>query len=145
MLDKLQQDLKQAQKDKQEMVVSTLRLLLSEIQYEKGKTGTDLTDDQIIGVIQRELKKRKEASASFTAGDRLELAQKEQDEAVILERYLPEQLSDQELSEIVENVIAEANATSLQRMGEVIGLVMNKVGKSADGGRVSALVKQKLT
>ncbi len=145
MIDKLQTDLKQAQLDKNEAVVSTLRMLLSEIQYEKGKTGEDLSDEKIIGVIQKEVKKRKEASASFVQGNRSDLAEKEESEAEILQNYLPTQLSDDELTAIVKAAVTESGANSLQDMGRVIGLVMKKVGQSADGGRVSNMVKNELS
>lgn len=149
LLSKIQNDLKNAQLSKDEIKVSTLRLLLSEIKNVEISKGTSqlggLSDQDIISIIQKEAKKRKEAVASFTTGGRAELAQKEESESKILEGYLPEQLSDEELTKIVESSITDAGATSITDMGKVMGLVMGKVAGKADGGKISALVKEKLS
>ncbi|KKS64826.1 hypothetical protein A3A14_04140 [Candidatus Daviesbacteria bacterium RIFCSPLOWO2_01_FULL_43_38] len=144
LIDDLQADLKSAQLAKDTVKVETLRLLLSEGTYARISKGGDLTDADLVSLIQREVKKRKEATESFKAGNRPELALKEEKEAEVLMHYLPEQLSDEELSKIIEEVINETGAASVSEMGKVIGAVMPKVAGKADGGRVSALVKQKL-
>lgn len=147
MLDKIQTDLKQAQLSKDEIKVSTLRLLLSEIhnsEIQLGKEAGKLSDEQLITIIQREAKKRKEAIEGFRRGGREESAQKEAAELKILENYLPVQLSDEELTKIVEDTITEVGASSMSEMGKVIGQVMSKVAGKTDGSRVSALVKEKL-
>lgn len=144
MQDRIQQDLKQAQLERNEIKVSTLRLLLSEIkntQIDKGRVSYE----DIIAVIQKEVKKRKEASEAFEAGGRQEAAQKELAEGEILESYLPQQLSDEHLTEIIEEAITEIGATSISQMGQVIGVVMGKVKGQADGSRVSLKVKEKLS
>lgn len=140
----LQSDLAQAQLQKDVLKVSTLRMLLSELNYAKIQKGQDLTDQDVIAVAQREVKKRKEAAAGFRQGGREEQAQKEEQEAEILMAYLPKQLSDEELTKVVEDTITEVGASSLSDMGKVIGVVMNKTQGQVDGGRVSALVKEKL-
>lgn len=140
----LQSDLAQAQLQKDVLKVSTLRMLLSEVTYAKIQKGQDLTDQDVIAVAQREVKKRKEAAAGFRQGGREEQAQKEEQEAEILMAYLPKQLSDEELTKVVEDTITEVGASSLSDMGKVIGVVMNKTQGQVDGGRVSALVKEKL-
>lgn len=145
MLDKIQNDLKKAQLARDEVTVSTLRLLLSEVKNAEIAKGQDLADSDIINIVQREIKKRKEAAEGFRKGSREEQAQKEEAEAKVLEQYLPVQLSDEELTKIVEEHIKEVGASSLQDMGRVIGLVMSQVAGKADGGRVSALVKEKLS
>lgn len=145
LIDKIQEDLKQAQLQRDEVKVSTLRLLLSEIRYAQISKGQDLSDPEIISVIQKEIKKRKEAAIGFRQGDRESLAQKEEAEAQILSTYLPEQLSDEELTNLVEGSIKDMGATSITDMGKVIGAVMSKVAGKADGARVSALVKEKLS
>ena len=145
MFEKIKEDLKKAQLDRNGLKVSTLRLLVSEITNAKISKGEELSDSDIISVVQREVKKRKEAAEGFRKGDREELVQKEESESKILESYLPEQISDAELTGIVEDVINSIGASSMQDMGKVIGMVMGRVGQSADGGRVSAIVKQKLS
>lgn len=144
MQDKLKEDLKNAQLDKDEIKVSTLRLLLSEIHNVEIQKGGELVEADVISVIQREVKKRKEAAAGFRNGGREDAAQKEEAEAKILENYLPAQLSNEELTEIVDRVIKEVGATSVSDTGRVIGAVMGKVSGRADGGRVSGMVKKKL-
>lgn len=145
MLDKIQNDLKKAQLARDEVTVSTLRLLLSEVKNAEIAKGQDLAEQDIINVVQREIKKRKEAAEGFRKGGREEQAQKEEAEAKVLEQYLPAQLSDEELTKIVEENITEVGASSLQDMGRVIGLVMSQVAPKADGSRVSALVKERLS
>lgn len=145
MEDKLKQDLKNAQLNKDETAVSTLRLLLSEINNLRIQKGGELSDSDIVSVIQKELKKRKEAASGFRQGNREESALKEETEAKVLEGYLPEQISDEELTKIISESINNLGATSMQDMGRVIGQVLGKVGQSADGSRVSALVKQQLS
>lgn len=144
MVDELQQDLKQAQLARDEIKVSTLRLLLSEIRNAEIAKGGKLSDSDLVSVVQREVKKRREAAAGFRSGQREEQAKKEELEAQVLQSYLPSQLSPEELTKIVERVINEIGATSIQDMGKVIGAVMGKVKGQADGGVVSALVKERL-
>lgn len=144
LLDQIQSDLKQAQLARDEIKVSTLRLLLSEIKNTEIAKGNDLVDQDVISVIQKEAKKRKEAIVAFRAGGREESAAKEESELKVLEQYLPSQLSTEELTKIVDETINEQGATSIQDMGKVIGVVMGKVKGQADGGTVSTLVKEKL-
>ncbi len=145
LTDQIQDELKQAQLSRDEVKVSTLRLLLSEINNAKIAKGADLTDEEIVSVVQKEAKKRKEASAGYRLGGREEQAQKEEAELQILEVYLPAQLSNEELTQIVEETIKELGTTSVSDMGKVIGAVMVKVKGQADGGVVSGLVRQKLS
>ncbi len=155
MKDKLKEDLKQAQLKRDEVKVSTLRLLISEINNLKIQKQTELTDQNIISVIQKELKKRTEAALGFRSGQREDSAQKEEAEAKVLEEYLPKQLSNEELTKIVEGTLSEASLLHSQnvndveakkdlQIGKIIGIVMSKVGNRADGARVSSLVKEKL-
>lgn len=144
LLLKIQSDLKLAQLDHDETRISTLRLLLSEITYTRIQKGEELSEAEIISAIQKEVKKRKEAAQGFRQGDREEQAQKEEAEAEILGQYLPEQLTDIQLEEIVDVAIAQTGAKSKADMGKVIGLVMNKAGGQVEGARVSAIVKEKL-
>ena len=145
MVDKLQEDLKQAQLVRNEVKVSTLRLLLSEIKNAQIAKGGQLLDDDIIVVVRREVKKRKEAAAGFRSGEREQQALKEEAEAKILEGYLPAQLTNEELTKLVEDSITEVGASTIADMGKVMGIVMGKVSGKADGGTVSAIVKERLS
>ena len=145
MEDQIKQDLKQAQLNRDELKVSTLRMLSSELTNLKIQKGVEsLEDADIISVVQKEVKKRKEASEGFRKGNREEQAQKEESEAKVLEGYLPTQLSDEELTKIIETSINELDATSISDMGKVISNVMSQVQGQAEGARVSGLVKEKL-
>lgn len=142
---KIQSDLKQSQLARDEVKVSTLRLLLSEIKNAEIAKGGQLLDQGIISVIQKEVKKRKEAALGFRQGGREEAAQKEEAEGQVLEMYLPQQMEIEELTKVVEDTITEVGATSVGDMGKVIGSVMVKVKGQAEGSTVSSLVKEKLT
>lgn len=145
MEDQLREDLKQAQLNRDEVKVATLRLLLSELAYAKvAKKAEVLSDEDVISVIQKAIKQRKESIESYKNGARDDLASKEQAELDILQTYLPEQLSDQELTKIVDEAINNTGASQMSDMGKVIGLVMGKVAGKAEGARVSVLVKEKL-
>lgn len=146
MEDKLRNDLKSAMIAKDEVKVSTLRLLLSELTYAKvAKKADTLSDEDITSAIQKAVKQRKESIASYKAGAREDLAEKEEAELEILETYLPEQLTDEELTKIVDESINKTGAESMSDMGKVIGMVMGQVGQKVEGARVSALVKEKLS
>jgi len=143
--DQLQEALKKAQLERDEVGVSTLRLLLAEIKNAEIAKGGPLSDQDIISVIQREVKKRKEAALGFRQGGREEAAQKEEAESKVLADYLPKQMEIEQLTKVVEDTITEVGAQTVGDMGKVIGAVMAKVKGQADGGTVSALVKEKLT
>ena len=119
--------------------VGTLRMLASALQQD-AKLG----DGDEIGVVQRERKKRLEAAEAFRKGGSEERAATESSEAKLIEAYLPAQLSDAELAELVEAAIAEAGASEPGEMGKVMSLAMPKVGGRADGKRVSAVVRERL-
>lgn len=144
LLDQIQTDLKSAQLSRDEVKVSTLRLLLSEVKNREILKGEVLSDEDIISIIQREVKKRKEAAEAFRSGGREDSAVKEEAEALVLEHYLPQQLSNEELTKIVSDTITELGAASVADIGKVIGVVMGKVRGKADGGAVSAIVREKL-
>ena len=145
LTDSLTSDLKAAQLARNEIKVSTLRLLLSEIKNSEIAKGQQLSEQDLISVIQKEAKKRKEAAAGFRSGGREEQAQKEESELKILEGYLPSQLEVEELTKLVEQTINEVGAKSIADMGKVMSVVMVKVAGKADGASVSDLVKQKLS
>lgn len=144
LFDQIKDDLKKAQLARDEITTSTLRLLLSEINNFRISKGEDLTGQDILTVVQKEVKKRKEAAVGFRTGGREDQAAKEESEARVLQKYLPEQISDEELTKIVEDIINSIGAKSLADIGRVMSLVMSKVGQRVDGTRVSILVKAKL-
>lgn len=144
---KLQEDLKSAMLSKEEEKLSVIRMLKSSIQYfeiQKG-AGHEATDDEIIEVIGREVKKRKESIEMYEKGGRQELADKEKSELKILQTYLPEQLSEEDVRKFVEEAITQTGSTQMSDMGKVMGALMPKVKGKADGNLISALVREKLT
>lgn len=144
LLDKLRADLVSAQKAQNTVAVSTLRFLLSGLHNAKIAKGGELTDDEVTGEIGREAKRHKESIAAYEAGDRQDLVEKEQAELAVLVKYLPEQLSGEEIAKIVDEVIGQLGASGGQDLGRVMSAVMVKVKGRASGGTVSDIVKQKL-
>lgn len=145
LIDKISTNLKEAQLARDDVRVSTLRLLISEIHNLEIQKGGKLSDQDFLVVVGREAKKRKEAAAGFRAGGREETALKEEAELKILEEYLPKQVSNEELTKIVLETINEVGAKSMADMGKVMGAVMAKVTGRADGTTVSNLVKERLS
>ena len=146
--DKLQEDMKQALMAHEEQKLSVIRMLKSAIQYfeiQKGGEGYSATDEDVQDVIAKEVKKRRESIDLYEKGGRSELADKEKQELKILQAYLPEQMSEEEVSRLVTEAITQTGASSIQEMGKVMGILMPKVKGKADAGMVSALVRKKLT
>ena len=110
-----------------------------------GKRDEGLDDAEVEKVLAREVKKRVESAELYRSNARAELAEPEEQEAEILREFLPEQLSEAEVMTIVEDVVASMNDVSMQKMGQVIGVVKQKVGNAADGALVAKIVKEKLT
>jgi uncharacterized protein YqeY len=140
LLEQIQDDVKAAMKAGEKDRVRALRLVASELQ----KAAKEGEADEV-SVLQRERKRRLEAAEAYRDGGRQELAADEEHEAEIISTYLPEPLSDDELGAIVGDAVAESGASSPQEMGKVMSLVMPLVKGRADGKRVSAAVKEKLT
>jgi len=146
--DIIQEDLKQAMLAKEVEKLSTIRMLKSAIQYfeiQKGGAGYIANDEDIIEVVGKEIKKRKESIEMYKKGNRQELADKEEKELGILTIYLPKQLANEEISKLVEEAISTVGATSIQDIGKVMGILAPLIKGKADGGQVSTLVKEKLT
>ena len=124
----------------------TLRLALTAITNEEvsGTSARELTDDEVLKVLAKEAKKRKEAATAYTDANRPELAAKEEAEYAVLETYLPAQLSDAELEQIVAAAVQETGATGMPQMGQVMKVAQARVAGRADGGRVAAVVKSTL-
>ena len=121
-----------------------LRLILSSLKSAEKDLQRELTEDEELQVLQRERKKRIEAAEAFHGAGREEQAEKEENELDILEEFMPEPLSDDELERIVDDAIAENKATSMRDMGRVMADVMPQIAGRADGSAVSQLVREKL-
>jgi len=145
--ERLRTDLTTAMKARDQVRVSTIRMALSAINTEEvaGDAHRELTDDEVITVLGRESKKRRESAEAFDGAGRTELAERERAEQVVLADYLPTQLSDEELTSIVAAAIAETGAKGPKQMGAVMKVVQPKVAGQADGRRVSGEVKRQLS
>jgi uncharacterized protein YqeY len=143
LLERVKEDISAAMKAGEKERVSALRLVSSELQKAHKDAAGSETDE--VAVLQRERKRRLEAAEAYRQAERADLAEGEEREAELIELYLPEQLSDDELHAIVGDVIAESGASSPKEMGKVMSLAMPRVQGRADGKRVSAVVKEKLT
>lgn len=145
---KLQEELKQSMLAKDELRTSVLRLLLSAINYyeiQKGGAGYEATAEDVLSVIQKEAKQRRDSIEEFKKAGRQELVDKEQKELEILQTFLPEQMSEEEVRTIVDQTISETGATSIQDMGKVMSALTGKLKGKADMGIVSGIVRSKLT
>jgi len=146
--DRLRADLTTAIKARDELRSSTLRMVLSAITNAEvaGKSARELTDDDVIGVLSSENKKRREAAAAFEDAGRTESADKERAEAVVLADYLPAQLSEDEIRDLVASTIASLGVTEdgMRAMGRVMGALQSQTKNRADGGAVSAEVRRQL-
>jgi len=145
ILEQIDQNLTKALKEKDETTISVLRMLKSVIKNKEIEKGKKLEEEEILELINKEAKKRKEAAQAYEEGGRSELAEQEKKELEILKTYLPEQLSEEEIQKIVEETIKETRASSFQDIGKVIGAVMSKVKGRAEGSMVSKIVKEKLS
>lgn len=162
----IQNDLKQAMLAKDEVQLSIIRMLKSAIQYyeinkgaeiakrlsspanevdRRGGAGYEATDEDVIDVVGKEIKKRREAIELYEKGGRQELADKEKHEIEILQSYMPEQISEDEIKRLVEEAITTTGASSIQEMGKVMGNLIPKIRGKADPSMVSSLVKEKLS
>jgi uncharacterized protein YqeY len=145
--EKLQADLIDAIRARDEVKSGTVRMLLAAITNEEvaGKAVKVLTDAEIITVLSREAKKRREAVDAYTQAKRDDLANKEKAEGVIIAQYLPEQLSEDEIKKLITEAIAETNASGPAGMGLVMKILQPKIAGKADGSLVSGLVKAALS
>jgi uncharacterized protein YqeY len=145
---KLKDELKQSMLDKDSTKTSTLRMVLSAIGYyeiQKGGAGYEATDEDILAVIQKEVKQHKDSIDQFEKAGRQELVEKEKRELEILNVYLPEQMGEEEIRKLVTEAINQTSASSMADMGKVMGALMPKTKGKADGGEVSKIVKEELS
>jgi uncharacterized protein YqeY len=144
--DRLRSDLTAAMKARDEVTVRTLRMALTSVTKEEvaGTTARELSDDEVLTVLTREAKRRREAADAFAAAGRDAQAEAERAEGAVLDAYLPAQLSDAELGELVTAAIEETGASTPREMGQVMKVLTPRVAGRAEGGRVAAEVRRRL-
>ena len=145
--ERLRADLNAAMRARDQVRMRTLRLALTSITNEEvaGASARDLTDDEVVKVLTREARKRREAAEAFSAAGRSDQAAAERAEGDVLAGYLPAQLSDDELAALVDTAIAETGASSMSGLGQVMKTVTPRVAGRADGARVAAEVRRRLS
>ncbi len=144
LIARIQEELSKAMLDRDAERRDALRLILSSLQSAQKELQRELQDQEELQVLQRERKRRAEAAEAFRAGGAAEKAEQEDRELAVIEEFLPEQLSEEELETIIDNVIAECGATSMGDLGRVMADVMPQVAGRADGSQISQLVREKL-
>jgi uncharacterized protein len=144
---RLETDLRTAMKARDELVTSTLRMALTAVRSAEvsGKAARELSDDEVLAVLTKEAKKRREAATAFADAGRDALATKERAEEEVLSGYLPSQLSDEELRELVAGALAAGNFSGKQSMGPAMKAAQAAVAGKAEGGRVAAEVRRQLS
>jgi uncharacterized protein YqeY len=144
--ERLRADMTAAMKAKDGLTRDTLRMVLTAVRTAEtsGTTATELSDDEVLAVLTKEAKKRREAAEAFDSAGRSESAQRERDEAKVLARYLPAELSDAELTDLVRAELADGGFTEPRQMGQAMKQIQPKVAGRADGRRVAAEVKRQL-
>jgi uncharacterized protein len=145
ILSGVQESVKEAMKAGDKNKVAALRMVVCELQNEAKRTRTDLDEAAETAVLRRELKKRQESLEAFRAGGREELAAFEEYAAGLIERLLPKQMDESELSALIDRVVADTGATSAKEMGKVMSAVMVQGGPMVDGKLASRLVKERLS
>lgn len=145
MRERILEDLKNAMKAQDKELLAVIRMVKGAIQMEELNAKRELTDDEVITIIGRQIKTRKESIIEFAKGNRNDLIEKTEAEIAILEKYMPEQLSEEKVTEIVDQVFDEVNPTGMQAMGTIMGKLNPLLKGKADMGFVSKLVKEKLS
>ncbi|MGG3738870.1 GatB/YqeY domain-containing protein [Aeribacillus pallidus] len=146
LLERLNEDMKQAMKNKQKDRLSVIRMLKAALQNEAIKLGKqELTEDEELTVLSREVKQRKDSLQEFENAGREDLVEKIRTELTYVESYMPKQLTEEELTELIQQTITEVNASTKADMGKVMGAIMPKVKGRADGSLVNKLVQKHLS
>jgi len=143
--EKINEDMKTAMKARESEKLAAIRLLQSELKRKEVDERIELTDDLVLAIIEKMLKQRRDSIEQFAAGNRPDLVAKEEFEVAVLSAYMPAQLSDADVTAILEGVIAETGATSAKDMGKVMNALRPKVAGRADMGKLSGLVKARLS
>jgi uncharacterized protein len=144
LIARIEDDLKEAMRSRDDSRRDALRLILSSLRSAEKDLQRPLHDDEELQVLQRERKRRVEAAEAFRGADRMEQAAAEEQELAVLEEFMPEPLSEEEIEDIVDDVIAEVGATSMRHLGRVMADVMPQIAGRADGSVVSQIVREKL-
>ena len=142
--EKLQEDLKSSMKNKDTVKKSVVTLIRAAIKQHEFDNRVELADDAIIDIISKQLKQRKDSLAEFVKANRDDLVEETKSEIQVLEGYLPQQLSEEELEKIVIETIAEVGATSMKDMGKIMATIKPKTAGRADGRKINELVKKNL-
>jgi uncharacterized protein len=142
---RIQDDVKAAMKAKDKSRLTTLRLISAAIKQREVDERIELDDEQVLAVLEKMLKQRRDSITQYEGAGRQELADQEKSEVTIIETYMPEGLSDEEIAAMVDAAVAESGAETVRDMGKVMGLLKPKMQGRADMGQVSGLVKQKLS
>ncbi len=145
MKERIQNDLKIALRENDEVRKRTLRMALSAIRFFEVEKGIELDDSAVISIVQKEVKSRNEAIADAQRANRPDLVQASQQELAILESYLPKALSESELEELARQAIAEVGATSVQQMGQVMKILIPRLQGRASGDQASQMVRKLLS
>ncbi|MET0072144.1 MAG: GatB/YqeY domain-containing protein [Candidatus Thiodiazotropha sp.] len=138
-------DVKQAMKAKEKERLGTLRLITAAIKQREVDERVELDDTQVLAILEKMIKQRRDSIKQYEDAGRQELADQEKSEIAIIEAYMPAGLSEEEIAALIEGAIAETGASGMKDMGKVMGLLKPKMQGRADMGKVSALVKQKLS
>ena len=141
----ISEDMKTLMRAKDTARLGAVRLLQASIKQKEVDERIELTDDQVLSVIQKMLKQRKDSIEAYQKANRQDLIDQEQLEIDVLTKYMPEPLSDAEVIKIIDDVIAEVNATDMKDMGKVVGILKSQISGRADMGQVSKIVREKLT
>ena len=144
LIEQIESDLKAARLARENERRDALSLILNSLRQAQKELQRPLSEEEELQVLQRERKRRLEAAEAFRAGGREDRAAAEEQELVVLEEFMPEQLSEDEIEEIIDDIISEVGATSIRDMGRVMAGVMHQVSGRADGSTVNQLVKEKL-
>lgn len=144
LLERIDADLKNAIKSGDSLRAGTLKMLKSDISYEKGKTGKDLEEEQVVEILTRASKRRKESIKEFRKGNREDLAEKEAAELAIVEEYLPQQLSREEIEAHITEKLAGMGEITQKDFGRVMGEIMKELKGRADGAMVKSVLGEKI-
>lgn len=145
MFEKVTKDLTEAMKNKDAFRLSVLRMLKSALKNEEINKKSPLTNDEVLAIIKKQVKTRKDSMNEYASYNRMDLADSLQKEIDILNAYLPEELSDEELEKVITETITKLNADSVKQMGLVIKTISSEYGARCDMAKVSKIVKEKLS
>lgn len=144
MRERILNDLKEAMKNQDKKTLSVIRMVKGAMQMEELNKKAELTDDEVISLIAKQIKTRKESIVEFEKGNRQDLIDATNEEIEILNKYMPEQLSDEEINKIIDEIFEEVKPTSIRDMGKIMGTANSKLKGRADMGVVSSIIKEKL-